>query len=153
MEQPESAVIAIEFSNASAAGLGLPLPAGIVRMYARDSQSKAQFIGEDLLEHSPAGSQLAFDIGEAFDVTAQAQVLEQSSGSLIKDGFVRMEYVFRNARKTAARVVFEQGGLYSDWELEEESLPGKKRDAYTLQWEIEVPANAETKLTFRIDWD
>jgi len=153
MEDPESAVVGIEFSNAAASGLGVPLPAGIARMYARDSASKAQFIGEDQLEHSPAGSQLAFDIGEAFDVTAQAEIVEQSQGSFFKDGFVRMKYVFRNARKAPARVLFEQGGLYADWKLNAESSPSKQRDAFTLQWQLDVPANGETTLTYRIDWD
>jgi len=151
--EPDGVVIAIEFENSRAARLGIPLPAGVVRMYARDSQEKAQFIGEDQLEHSPAGSRMAFDIGEAFDVTVQPEVVEQSSGSMFRDGFVRMKYVFRNARKTPARVVFEQGSLYYDWELEEASQPGAKRDAFTLQWLVDVPPNGEKTLTFRIDWD
>jgi hypothetical protein len=151
MLEPESALISIEFSNSKASGIGIPLPAGIVRMYARDTANKAQFIGEDHLEHSPAGSQLAFDIGEAFDVTAQATVLEQSPGSFLNDGFVRMRYVFRNARKEPAHVLFEQSGLDRDWTLNEASQPGRERDAFTLQWDIEVPANGETTLTFQVD--
>ncbi len=153
MESPESATFAVEFSNAKASGMGLPLPAGIVRMYARDSQAKAQFIGEDLLEHTPAGSHIAIDVGEAFDVTVQAQIRDASQGAFWNGGFASMHYAFRNARKEPVRVVFEQHGLGLDWEVEEESLKGAKRDAFTYRWEVDVPGNGETVLTFKIDWD
>jgi hypothetical protein len=153
MDTPASAIVSIDFSNARAAGMGVPLPAGVVRMYARDRQAKAQFIGEDAIEHTSAGSQLAIDIGEAFDVTAQSEITDGGVGNFWDDGFVEMKYTFRNARFDPARIVFEQHGLGFDWEIEEESLKGTKRDAFSYRWEVDVPAEGETVLSFRVDWD
>lgn len=153
MEQPGSVSIAIVFSNAKGSGLAAPLPAGNMRLYARDSRGQSQFIGQDMIPHTPAGSQLAVTIGDAFDVTVQATVRERTAETLLRSGSVSMEYVFRNARSSAARVVFEQAGLPRVWSVSRESLAGRKRDASSHVWEIDVPANGEARLTYTIEWD
>jgi hypothetical protein len=153
MDEPEGATVSVDFRNARAAGLGVPLPKGVVRMYARDRESKAQFIGEDLIEHTPAGSSLAIDVGDAFDVTAQTEITDGGLGNFWNDGFVAMKVVFRNARLEPAHLVYEQHGLGFDWEMEQESVKGEKRDAFSYRWELDVPAEGETTLTYRIDWD
>ena len=43
----------VEFANRDAAGLGLPLPKGVVRVYKRDAAGNAQFVGEDRVDHTP----------------------------------------------------------------------------------------------------
>ena len=39
------------------------------------------------------------------------------------------------------------------WKVSRESLPGRKRDARTYQWDVDVPARGETVLTYTIQWD
>ena len=34
-------------------GLGIPLPKGIIRVYKKDAQGHAQFVGEDRIDHTP----------------------------------------------------------------------------------------------------
>ena len=41
----------LEFDN-KGGQLGKPLPAGIVRVYAKDSKGAAQFVGEDRISHT-----------------------------------------------------------------------------------------------------
>ncbi|MEL7489039.1 MAG: DUF4139 domain-containing protein, partial [Pseudomonadota bacterium] len=57
--QPQNADVRIAFSNAQASGLGEPMPTGVVRVYAKDSEGRAQFIGEDNIGHIPAGSDIS----------------------------------------------------------------------------------------------
>ena len=73
------------FSNAEASGLGAPLPQGIVRVYARDSQGRAQFIGEDNIGHTPGGSDISLKIGDAFDVTVQSTIKAQNQSQPAHD--------------------------------------------------------------------
>src|SRR5690606_38808095 len=69
--EPVSAEVRVRFSNTQAAGLGDQLPSGVVRVYARDARGNPQFVGEDRIGHTSAGSDLALKIGDAFDVTIQ----------------------------------------------------------------------------------
>ena len=81
------------------------------------------------------------------------EVTDGGIGNFWDDGFVAMKYTFRNARVGPARIVFEQHGLGFDWEIEQESQKGAKRDAFSYRWEVDVPAEGEKTLTFRVDWD
>lgn len=142
---PEHADVVLKFTNQAE-----PLPSGVVRVYMRDEAGDQKFVGEDEVEHSPAGSDLAIKIGEAFDVTAEATVL--SSEKIPKKGTrYSMSYLFRNARPIPVTVDLRQGGLWRDGKVELESLPSKRIDAYTLGWSVGVPANGETTLTFTVD--
>jgi hypothetical protein len=69
LPEPLSAEVRVRFANSGAAGLGDQLPSGVVRVYARDARGQPQFIGEDRIGHTSAGSELALKIGDAFDVT------------------------------------------------------------------------------------
>lgn len=142
MEQPAHADVTLNFSNTSRA-----MPAGTVRVYARDEQGVSKFIGEQPLDHTPAGSDLAVKLGQAFDVTAQSTLVKSESLSRNRTRY-EMRYEFRNARATSAVVEFKQDGLGGTGEVDDESLPGKALDANTRQWNVTVPANGTTLLTF-----
>lgn len=73
-QNPRNVSSAIAFSSSRDQGLGDALPAGTVRFYQRDSQGTPQFIGENRIGHTPMGSELSLVTGEAFDITAQAEV-------------------------------------------------------------------------------
>jgi hypothetical protein len=64
--------VMVEFKNAEENGLGMPLPAGIVRVYKADSQGALQFAGEDRIEHTPTNEKLDLHLGNAFDVVGEA---------------------------------------------------------------------------------
>ena len=42
-----------QFKNEEKSGLGMPMPAGIVRVYQADSKGGVQFVGEDRIGHTP----------------------------------------------------------------------------------------------------
>ncbi len=141
------AAVRLALTNSEAAGLGAPLPAGTVRLYARDSSGRAQFIGEDRIDHTAQGSDIELNVGTAFDVTAQATVESQETPA---EGIsvTQMTYIFRNARADPVTVNFRQGGINGDHDLQRPSLPAQIIDASTFAWDIPVPARGETKLTF-----
>jgi hypothetical protein len=144
-QEPEHANVAISFSNK-----GKPLPAGVVRVYLRDPSGDPKFAGENTVDHTPAGSDLSIEIGEAFDVTVQPSVVKSEKLSRSRTRYT-MSYLIRNARSDAATVDLKQAGLWRDGKVESESLPSKRVDAHTLDWSVPVPANGETTLTFTVD--
>ena len=148
--EPLHVDVVVQFANSQSTGLGTELPAGIVRVYMRDLEGKPKFVGEDKIEHTPQGSELAIKTGEAFDVTVQPTLVKQERVTLFRSKYT-MQYLIRNARKEASRVEIKQGGLWRDGRVLAESHPSTSVDAYTLKWDVPVPANGETKLTFTVE--
>ena len=60
-----------QFKNEETAGLGMPMPAGVVRVYQADSKGGVQFVGEDRIDHTPKDETLNLKIGNAFDVVCE----------------------------------------------------------------------------------
>jgi hypothetical protein len=148
--EPRSATVAIQFSNAKLAGLGNQLPAGVMRVYMRDAAGDPKFIGENAIDHTPAGSELSIKTGDAFDVTSQATLVSDAKVSKTRSRY-EMRYLIRNARPQPVTVELRQGGLWRDGEVKAESLKSRRIDARTLGWSVPVPANGETVLTFTVE--
>jgi hypothetical protein len=142
MQTPAHADVTLNFSNTSRA-----MPAGTVRVYMRDEQGVSKFIGEERLGHTPAGSDLAVKLGEAFDVTVQSTLVKSENIARDRHRY-EMKYEFRNARSAPVTVSFQQDGMSRDGSVQDETLPGKALDASTRSWDIAVPANGATTLTF-----
>lgn len=148
--QPAHANVVVQFKNSTAGGLGAQLPAGVTRVYVQDAAGKPKFVGENTIDHTPQGSELSIKTGEAFDITVQPTLVSQEGLSNTRSRYT-MEYLVRNARSSAAVVEVRQSGLWRDGKVIKESLKSSRVDAYTLQWDVNVPANGETKLTFAVE--
>jgi hypothetical protein len=142
-ETPAHAAVAVSFSNS-----GRALPAGTVRVYMRDTDGTAKFVGENPIDQTPANSELSVKLGEAFDVTAQPTLVSSEKMSRDRTRYT-MRWSLRNARGEPVTLDVRQGGLYGrDSEVGDESTPGRRIDAYTQVWSVPVPANGEAILTY-----
>ena len=150
LQQPAHAETVLDFMNSGAGGLGAPLPAGVVRVYARDLEGEPKFIGESRIDHTPQGSELLIKTGEAFDVTVEPTIVSQKADGPHRSHYA-MSYVVKNAKSEPVKVEIRQGGLWRNGKVEAENLPSRRIDAYTLGWEVPVPANGEKTLTFTVD--
>jgi hypothetical protein len=150
-EQPADAAVVVDFTNSAASGLGSGLPAGAIRVYERDLAGDPKFVGENQIDHTPQGSELAVKIGDAFDVTVQPTLVSDEKVSKTRSRYA-MSYVIRNARAQPITVELRQGGLWGrDTKVVSESLPSRKVDAYTLGWSVPVAANGQTTLTTQVE--
>jgi hypothetical protein len=148
-DEPVSAEVRVRFSNSRAGGLGDQLPSGVVRVYTRDARGQPQFVGEDRIGHTSAGSDLALKIGDAFDVTIQPTLRQTTRASRRATDYA-MSYLVRNARSEAITVTIRQDSLWRFNEVIAESIQGRRTDADSFAWDVAVPANGETELTFTI---
>jgi hypothetical protein len=148
-DQPFPADVRVRFSNSKATGLGEQMPSGVVRVYARDARGQPQFVGEDRIGHTSAGSDIALKIGQAFDVTVQP-TLETSKTVSRRRSEYSMKVVVRNARNSPATVTIRQQGLWRFNEVTSESLKGRRTDADSFAWDVPVPASGETELKYTV---
>ena len=148
--EPQSAEVRMRFSNSKAAGLGDQLPSGVVRVYMRDARGQPQFVGEDHIGHTSAGSELALKIGDAFDVTVQPTLLQTRIISKRKTEY-DVSYVVRSAREAPIVVTLRQDGLWRQNQVLKESIAGRRTDADSFAWDVPVTANGETTLTVTLE--
>ena len=140
----------LQFSNSRAGGLAAPLPAGTVRSYMRDSDGALKLIGESNIGHTPQGSDLSLRTGEAFDITVLPTEVSQQT---LDKKHVRheMSYLVRNAKDQPVTVQLRQGSNLSSLKVLEESLKSQRVDASQVQWDVVIPAQGETRLTFKAE--
>jgi len=141
----------IEFEN-KGGQLGKPLPAGIVRVYAKDSKGAAQFVGEDRISHTAKNEKLKLRLGEAFDITAERK---QTSYRKIADNVIESAWriELRNAKDEAVTVKVQEP-MPGDWEMVQESQKHTKESARVASWNVAVPAGGATVLEYavRVKW-
>ncbi|MBI1771133.1 MAG: DUF4139 domain-containing protein [Burkholderiales bacterium] len=142
----------VEFDNKEASQLGMPLPKGVVRVYKKDGAGNAQFIGEDSVDHTPKNEKVRLKLGEAFDVTADKKQTDfKKLAGTGKYNYVfesAYELVLKNAKKEAV-VVTVQEPMPGDWQVLSSSHAYTKSASNTAVWKISVPAEGNTKLTYR----
>ena len=145
--------VLMTFSN-SGDNLGLPLPKGVVRVYKKDSAGRAQFIGEDRIDHTAKGETVELKLGEAFDITAdkkQTDFQKLVAAYNARGGVIETAYQLeiRNAKSEAVTVkVIEP--MAGEWQMVQESQPHKKDSAQAATWNIAVPAEGKSVLTWRV---
>jgi hypothetical protein len=140
--------IILEAENKKELGLGMPLPAGKVRVYKKDSRGDLQFVGEDQIDHTPKNEKLRLGVGKAFDIVAERIDLAQERVTdKVTDRKVQVK--LRN-RKTEAVEVVVQESVWGDWEIRDASLPSTRKDARTAEFRVPVPADTEVVLTFTV---
>src|SRR5436305_4464609 len=67
----DNVMVFYKFKNDEKSGLGMPMPAGNVRVYQKDSKGNILFVGEDRIDHTPKDEALNIHIGNAFDVISE----------------------------------------------------------------------------------
>ena len=140
-------VVAI-VQNREDSGLGLPLPAGVVRVYQADAAGAQQMVGEDSIEHTPRDERLEIELGQAFDVVAERRWLSQRQlERCVSDAEWLTE--LRNHKDAAVTVeVVEQAG--GEWSVHEATHPVQLRDATTFAFAVPVPARGTSQLRYHV---
>jgi len=138
----------IKFKNEKANRLGMPLPAGVMRLYKEDSKGALQFIGEDRITHTPKDEEVKLKIGEAFDVVVERI---QTSYRRPSPRFFETEWevTLRNHKKEAVTVVLLEQ-MFGDWKLMSPTHPFKKVDAFTARFDVPVKPDEEVKVKYKV---
>jgi hypothetical protein len=147
-QEKQSVNVYIKLRNSESNELGMPLPAGIVRVYKKDDSNSVQFLGEDQIQHTPKGEEVRLRIGKAFDVVAERRQLDyQRKTNKLHES--EWEITLRNHKAEPISVGILEP-IYGNWSVISSSHPHAKKDAFTIRFDVEVPADGEVKVTYRI---
>jgi len=143
----EPVQVHIKFKNSQENSLGMPLPAGTVRVYQRDSKGREQFIGEDHIGHTPKDETLDLHIGNAFDVVAERK---QTDFKAFDHTFeFAFEISLRNHKPDPITVAVNEP-IGGDWTMLDSNYKYEKTAAFAAQFQVPVAANAESVLKYRV---
>jgi hypothetical protein len=136
------------FKNDAAAKLGVPLPAGTMRVYGLDDQGNPLFMGEAALDHTAVGNEVRVNLGKDFDVpVAREQVtFARASDTITVSGW---KITVKNAKAKPIKVRLLEP-MPESWEISRESLPHKASNAGFVEWSLDVPAKGQTVLEYTV---
>jgi hypothetical protein len=137
-----------KFKNEEKSGLGMPLPAGNVRVYQKDSKGGVLFAGEDHIDHTPKDENVTVHIGNAFDVVAERK---QTDYKKIASNVWEMEFeiTLRNHKDIPITVEVNEP-IGGDWEMLSSSYKFTKVAAWTAQFQVPVAKDGTSVLRYRI---
>jgi hypothetical protein len=137
-----------KFKNDQKSGLGLPMPAGIVRVYQADSKGGVQFVGEDRISHTPKDETLTLQIGSAFDIVCERKQIDYKS---LPGRYWEMEFeiTLRNHKDSAVSVEVNEP-IGGDWQMLESTHKWTKTDAWAAQFRVPVEKDGTAVLRYRI---
>jgi hypothetical protein len=136
------------FANEKGSGLGIPLPAGRVRVFAPTGSGAIAPAGENEIGHTPVGETVKLFCGFAFDFPAERTRIAHTrvARNVTEDQF---EIKIRNASAADATVTVAET-LYGAWEITQKSTEFRKKSADEIEFDLPVPAHGERVLTYTV---
>jgi len=137
-----------KFKNEEKSSLGIPMPAGAVRVYQADTKGGVQFVGEDRINHTPKDESLSLHIGNAFDVVCERK---QTDFKKLSDRLYEMEFeiTLRNHKETPITVEVNEP-IGGDWQMLESTHKWTKTEAWAAQFNVPVAKDGTSVLKYRI---
>jgi len=140
----------LRFRNEEEQNLGIPLPAGRIRVMQLDSDDNSlEFIGEDVIDHTPRNEDVLIEMGNAFDLVGERKQTDFRVDTRTRNLWETFEIRLRNHKEEAVEVVVLEN-LYraANWTIENASLRFGKESSNQVRFDVEVPADGETVLTY-----
>jgi len=144
----------LQFSNAEANGMGMPLPAGRVRVSKLDPADQTlEFIGEDAIDHTPRNEKVLLKLGSAFDVVGERRQLDFRVDTSRKTMTEEIEVRLRNQKKERVEVMVKEN-LYRwvNWNITSKSHDYRKDDARTVVFPVTIAPGAEAVVRYTVQY-
>jgi hypothetical protein len=142
----------LEFKNDRQYGLGVPLPAGRVRVSKIDAADQSlEFIGEDKIDHTPKDEEVRIKLGSAFDVVGERRQMDFAVDSKARWMEEEVEVKLRNHKEEPVEVLVKEN-LYrwTNWKILSKTHEFTKEDARTILFPLKVPKDGEIVVRYRV---
>jgi hypothetical protein len=144
----------LQFANAEATGMGMPLPAGRVRVSKLDPADQTlEFIGEDAIDHTPRNEKVLLKLGSAFDVVGERRQLDFRVDTSRKTMTEEIEVRLRNQKKERVEVMVKEN-LYRwvNWTISTKSHEYRKDDARTVVFPVSIAPGGEVVVRYTVQY-
>jgi hypothetical protein len=147
----------LRLRNAADNALGMPLPAGRVRVSKLDPADRSlEFIGEDVIDHTARDETVQVKLGSAFDVVGERRSTDLRLDTTAKWIEEDIEVRVRNQKPDEEVELTVKETLYrwSTWTILRKSHELTKEDARTIHFPVKLAPKAEAvvRYTVRYTW-
>lgn len=141
----------LKLVNKEENGLGVPLPAGRIRVNQRDDDGSLEFIGESLIDHTPRNEDVLVKLGSAFDVMGERKQLNYTLDTARKYAEEEIEIKIRNQKKVPVKVKIAEA-MYraTGWKITESSQDYTKDDAHHVSFLVNVAPEKEQAVRYMV---
>jgi hypothetical protein len=142
----------LEFRNDKQYGLGVPLPAGRIRVSQLDAaDTTLEFIGEDRIDHTPKDEPVRVKLGSAFDVVGERRQVDFAVDTKARWLEEELEIKLRNHKDQPVEVLVKEN-LYrwSNWKILSKTHELTKEDARTIHFPVKVAKDGEAVVRYRV---
>jgi hypothetical protein len=140
-----------ETRNSQQNHLGMPLPAGRVRLYRRDSDGQMEFVGESIIGHTPAEETVKLLSGSAFDIKGSRTQTDFSIDHNRRELTESFAVKITNEKDQPIDVtVVEHMYRGASWEIVSRTIDFTKRDSSTVEFPLHVPAKGELSMAYSV---
>jgi len=146
--------IYLRFKNEKDAGMGMPLPAGRIRVSKLDpADDSLEFIGEDRIDHTPKDEEVLIKLGSAFDVVGERKQTDFKIDTRRNWLDETIEIKIRNHKEEPVKVIVKEN-LYRwvNWEIREASHKYEKVDARTIHFPVTIAADDEVTIRYAVHY-
>jgi hypothetical protein len=142
--------VQITFDNSVDNNLGMPLPAGAVRLFG-ETDGALLLLGEDMITHTAKEETIDLSVGSAFDLVGERTQINREK---IAQSTYRETYhiTMQNHKDTAVSIeVLEH--LSGTWKIMSSTMPYEKVDSNTIKFTIEVPSDQESEVEYTVEYN
>lgn len=144
----KAVMVYIKTKNSEEVGLGMPLPAGRVRIFKADDDGALILLGEDRIGHTPRNEEVKLTIGRAFDVVGETtQVSRRKISDKVNETDYRIE--LRNQKDEAVTVVIYKG-LGGFWEITNSTIDYHKKSATEVEWTLDIEPGGKSIIDYTV---
>ncbi len=135
----------LRFRNDSSQKLGIPLPAGRIRVNQADPvDGSLEFIGEDVLDHTPKNEEVLIEMGRSFDVVGERRQTGFRVDRASRNLWETLEIRLRNHKEEEVSVaVLENLYRGANWNIEQPSQRHSKENSNRIRFDVNVPPGGE----------
>jgi hypothetical protein len=140
----------LRFSNEKSQQLGIPLPAGRIRVNQVDpADGSLEFIGEDVIDHTPRNEDVLIEMGNAFDVVGERKQTDFRVDLRTRNLWETFEIRLRNHKDEAVEVaVLENLYRAANWKIENPSQGHTKENSNRIRFNVTVPSEGESVIRY-----
>jgi hypothetical protein len=146
--------IYVRLTNDKASNMGMPLPAGKMRVFQRDdADGSLEFIGEDVIKHTPRDEKVLIRLGSAFDVVGERTQVDFKIDRARRQMTESFKIEIRNRKDQPATVLVRES-LYrwNNWQITASSQAWDKVNASTVQFTVDAAANSVSTVTYTVQY-
>jgi hypothetical protein len=144
----------VRLKNSKENQMGMPLPKGKVRVYKQDdADGTLEFVGEDLIDHTPKDETVLVKLGNSFDVVGERKQADFRVDKKARTMSETIQITLKNHKAAPVHVIVKENLFrWTNWEIATKSDEFAKTDARTITFDVDVAPDVPKVVTYSVKY-